>query len=112
MEFASPSSIPPSGAQRASCVVHRRIHGFQVSCPTPGGELALRHQLGVLCPSMNRPKLSSADRVLWAWLSEWFEPICPNSPSAESAQGAVHNVRLTADLILTTVRQFVIYAIS
>jgi hypothetical protein len=31
--------------------------------------LALRHQLGVLQRSVKRPKLSPADRVLWAWLS-------------------------------------------
>src|SRR3974377_1845196 len=31
--------------------------------------LALRHQLGVLQRSVKRPKLSPADRLLWAWLS-------------------------------------------
>jgi hypothetical protein len=31
--------------------------------------LALRHQLGVLQRSVKRPKLSAADRFLWAWLS-------------------------------------------
>ncbi len=31
--------------------------------------LALRHQLGVLQRSVKRPKLTAADRVLWAWLS-------------------------------------------
>src|SRR5262245_62913023 len=30
--------------------------------------LALRHQLGVLQRSVKRPKLSPADRLLWAWL--------------------------------------------
>ena len=30
--------------------------------------LALRHQLGVLHRSVKRPKLTSADRLLWAWL--------------------------------------------
>jgi hypothetical protein len=30
--------------------------------------LALRHQVGVLQRSMKRPKLTPADRVLWAWL--------------------------------------------
>jgi hypothetical protein len=30
--------------------------------------LALRHQLGVLRRSVKRPKLTSADRLLWAWL--------------------------------------------
>src|SRR5919198_5062261 len=37
--------------------------------------LALRHQLGVLQRSVKRPKLTSADRLLWAWLcgiwSDW-----------------------------------------
>jgi hypothetical protein len=31
--------------------------------------LALRHQLGVLQRSVKRPKLTSAGRFLWAWLS-------------------------------------------
>jgi hypothetical protein len=31
--------------------------------------LALRHQLGVLQRSVKRPKLTPADRFLWAWLS-------------------------------------------
>jgi putative transposase len=32
--------------------------------------LALRHQLSVLRRSVKRPKLTSADRFLWAWLCE------------------------------------------
>jgi len=32
--------------------------------------LALRHLLGVLRRSVKRPKLTSADRLLWAWLCE------------------------------------------
>src|SRR6266849_9526671 len=32
--------------------------------------LALRHQLGVLRRSVKRPTLTSADRLLWAWLCE------------------------------------------
>src|ERR1700704_3780686 len=32
--------------------------------------LALRHQLGVLRRSVKRPKLTPADRFLWAWLCE------------------------------------------
>ena len=30
--------------------------------------IALRHQLGVLQRSVKRPKLTTADRLLWAWL--------------------------------------------
>ena len=32
--------------------------------------LALRQQLGVLRRSVKRPKLTSADRLLWMWLYE------------------------------------------
>src|SRR5258708_3666134 len=32
--------------------------------------LALRHQLGILRRSVKRPKLTPADRLLWAWLCE------------------------------------------
>jgi transposase InsO family protein len=36
--------------------------------------LALRHQLGVLRRSVKRPKLTSADRLLWIWLCElWID---------------------------------------
>jgi transposase InsO family protein len=36
--------------------------------------LALRHQLGVLQRSVKRPKLTSSDRLFWAWLcSVWPE---------------------------------------
>src|SRR4051794_24397854 len=36
--------------------------------------LALRHQIGVLQRSVKRPKLTPADRALWAWLSSvWQE---------------------------------------
>src|SRR5260370_38540054 len=34
--------------------------------------LALRHQRRVLRRSVNRPKLTSADRLFWAWLSGWW----------------------------------------
>src|SRR5260370_41965107 len=36
--------------------------------------LALRHQLSVLRRSVKRPKLTSVDRLLWAWLCElWID---------------------------------------
>ena len=31
--------------------------------------LSLRHQVGVLQRSVKRPKLTTADRLLWVWLS-------------------------------------------
>jgi transposase InsO family protein len=35
---------------------------------------ALRHQLGVLQRSVKKPKLTPADRLIWAWLSElWLD---------------------------------------
>ena len=41
--------------------------------------LALRHQLGVLRRSVKRPKLMSADRLLWIWLckvwSDWLSAL-------------------------------------
>src|SRR5258706_12766419 len=46
--------------------------------------LALRHQLGVLRRSVKRPKLTSADRLLWAWLCESLVrlTICLGHPQA------------------------------
>ena len=42
--------------------------------------LSLRHQLGVLQRSVKRPKLTPADRFLWAWLSavwnDWQSSVC------------------------------------
>src|SRR5207244_12821341 len=61
------------------------LSGLHVVAPTPAAfksraalqleNLALRHQLGVLRRSVKRPKLTSADRLLWTWLcavwSDW-----------------------------------------
>jgi hypothetical protein len=41
--------------------------------------LALRHQLGVLQRSVKRPKLTAADRFLWAWLSAVWEDWQPSA---------------------------------
>ena len=41
--------------------------------------LALRHQLGVPQRSVKRPKLTAADRFLWAWLSAVWEDWQPSS---------------------------------
>jgi putative transposase len=35
--------------------------------------LALRHQIGILQRSVKRPKLTSADRCLWVWLSSLWD---------------------------------------
>lgn len=46
--------------------------------------LALRHQLSVLQRSVKRPRLTAADRLLWAWLSEtwadWRSTLCIVKP--------------------------------
>jgi putative transposase len=40
----------------------------------------LRHQIGVLQRSVKRPKLTTADRLLWAWLcsvwQDWRSGVC------------------------------------
>jgi transposase InsO family protein len=41
--------------------------------------LALRHQLGVLQRSVKRPKLTAADRFLWAWLAAVWTDWQPSS---------------------------------
>jgi hypothetical protein len=47
--------------------------------------LALRHQIGVLQRSVKRPKLSAADRFLWAWLASlwngWESRVCIIKPA-------------------------------
>ena len=69
MKFACNPSNPPCGAQRALHVGRRRVGGPSNLKPRPQLEnLALRHQLRVLRSSVKRPKLTSADRLFWAWL--------------------------------------------
>ena len=70
MELARPSSIPPSGTQRPSRGRRQRVAAFKSRATLQLENLALRHQLGVLRRSVKRPKLTSADRLLWAWLCE------------------------------------------
>jgi putative transposase len=41
--------------------------------------LGLRHQLGVLQRSVKRPKLTAADRFLWAWMSAVCEDWQPGA---------------------------------
>jgi hypothetical protein len=50
--------------------------------------LALRHQLGVLQRSVKRPKLTTAGRLLWAWLChiwpEWRSALVIVKPDTVS----------------------------
>jgi hypothetical protein len=41
---------------------------------------ALRHQIGVLQRSVKRPKLTPADRLLWAWLCAVWWPVARSKP--------------------------------
>jgi len=70
MEFACPPTIPSSGAQRASRVGRRRVGGLQIPSHTSPGEPRASTPARVLRRSVKRPKLSSADRLLWTWLCE------------------------------------------
>ena len=50
--------------------IHSSLSGlFRSRAALQLENLALRHQIGVLQRSVKRPKLTSADRLLWAWLS-------------------------------------------
>ena len=42
-------------------------------CRASSGDPRARHQIGVLQRSVKRPKLTSADRCLWAWLSSLWD---------------------------------------
>jgi hypothetical protein len=53
--------------------------------------LALRHQLIVLQRSVKRPKLTAADRFLWAWLSAVWEDWQPSTVILRS--GAVQPLK-------------------
>ena len=43
---------------------------FKTSATLHLENLALRHQIGILHRSVKKPKLTTSDRLLWAWLSE------------------------------------------
>ena len=70
MELASPPSTLPYRAQRTSQLAAAASSAFKSRATLHLENLALRHQLGVLRRSVKRPKLTSADRLLWAWLCE------------------------------------------
>ncbi|MBM3747398.1 MAG: transposase family protein [Acidobacteria bacterium] len=63
--------------RKSSCLAFSVLHvlaaaasaAFKTRAALHQENLALRHQLGVLHRSVKRPKLTAADRFLWAWLS-------------------------------------------
>ena len=68
------SCSPPLVALAATFLAffrHRTALQFEI--------LALRHQLGVLQRTVKRPKLTTADRFLWAWLSAAWADWQPSS---------------------------------
>ena len=68
------SCSPPLVALAAAFLAffrHRTALQFEI--------LALRHQLGVLQRTVKRPKLTTADRFLWAWLSAAWADWQPSS---------------------------------
>jgi len=58
-----PCSPPLVALVAAFLAFFRQRAALQLEIP------ALRHQLGVLQRSVKRPKLTAADRFLWAWLA-------------------------------------------
>jgi hypothetical protein len=60
--------------------------------------LALRHQLSVLQRSVKRPKLTAADRFLWAWLSAVWEDWQPSSVIMKPATVVLANLEVADKL--------------
>jgi hypothetical protein len=84
MEFARPSSILPSAAQRNLQVGHCRVDCLKSRATLELENLALRHQLIVLSRSVRWLKLTSGDRILWTWLcavlSDWRSALAVVKP--------------------------------
>ena len=71
MEFGYPPPKLLPGAPRTSFVDCRHMATtFKSRTALQVEKISLRHQLAVLRRSVKRPKLTSADRLLWAWLFE------------------------------------------
>jgi len=68
-----PCSPPLLALAAAFLAFFRQQPGLQLEI------LALRHQLGVLPRSVKRPKLTAADRFLWAWLAAVWTDWQPSS---------------------------------
>jgi putative transposase len=74
MEFASPPSTLPSSSPRNSHVGHRPLGCLQISSHTPSGESCPSASTLSAASLVKRPKLMSADRLLWARLCEvWID---------------------------------------
>ena len=76
------SCSPPLVALAATFLAffrHRTALQFEI--------LALHHQLGVLQRTVKRPKLTTADRFLWAWLSAAWADWQPSSIINQSGHG-------------------------
>jgi len=70
MEFACPLSISPSALSALDLLAAAASTACKSRAALQVENLALRHQLGVLAALDELPKLTSADRLLWAWLCE------------------------------------------
>ena len=70
MEFARPSQFFRLALSALHVLGAAASAAFKSRATLHLENLALRHQLGVLHRSVKRPKLTSADRLLWAWLCE------------------------------------------
>jgi hypothetical protein len=84
MEVAYFPSNPPFGGQSVHVLAAAASAAFKSRAALQLENLALRHQLGVLHRSVKGPRLTAADRLLWAWLSEiwadWRLTLCIVKP--------------------------------
>src|SRR5660398_3779 len=68
-------------------VLHLAVAGLKSRRNLVLENLALRHQLLVLCRGSQRPRLTPLDRALWAWLShawdEWKTCLLYTSDAAD-----------------------------
>ena len=68
MELACHPSVSSFGCRRSPPVGQVASATAQSRAALQLDNLALRHQLGVLRLSVNKPKLTPPDRLLWMWL--------------------------------------------
>jgi putative transposase len=69
---------------RFLCLFASLAFPFRTRVALQVDNLALRYQVGVLQRSVKRPKLTTANRLLWAWLSvvwpEWRSALVKVTP--------------------------------